>query len=150
MAGDVQPVKVLCCWDVQGAVREPVSGIKLYKWVSGAWQHVSDNAEPEFYDANDWSDQTAEDEKNWYLSIPVADIDTRADASLEHQADVLQQRVSFKLPNGSMWSLRFPTARLTTIFVKELEVRALTKRFGHLLLLHAHPESGASNSKCAV
>jgi hypothetical protein len=106
---------------VQGPTGGPVTGIKLYKYVNGAWQHISDNANPGCYDATEGKAKR----RDWYLEINVADIDTRADESLDYLADLSQQRVTFQLPDATLWSLRFPTVELLKAFVKELKVRCL-------------------------
>jgi hypothetical protein len=86
----------------------PVTGIKLYKLVDGAWQHISENANPNVYDANEdksTGKKTGKSGKkkkpDWHLAIDIADINTRADASLDYLADLGQQRVAFQLPDAS-------------------------------------------------
>jgi hypothetical protein len=97
------------------------AGVKLYKFEQGAWQLHSAVVQPHFYNSN----KDKEDAKaDWQLVIDEADIETRADATLEYLVQFDQHRVTFKVPaTQGLWSLKLPSLASVKQFVETLQVQ---------------------------
>lgn len=97
-------------------------GVKLYTFVQGAWQLHSATVQPHFYNSNEGQQDAQAD---WQLEIDEADIETRADATLEYLVQFDQNRVTFKVPETQgFWSLKFPSLASVKQFVETLQVQS--------------------------
>jgi hypothetical protein len=107
-----------------------VQGVRLYKFVTagaqGEWRSMSNNAQPEFYDANEDSNKKKAD---WFLEISSGDIDTRVDSALKYDTSARDKRITFHA-HGAIWALRFPSTEVARVFFQELEDKMFFNTFG--------------------
>ena len=104
--------------------------MRLFKFVTagtqGEWRQMSNNAQPEFYDANEDSNKKKAD---YYLEISSGDIDVRVDGALKYDTSVKDKRITFHV-NGAIWALRFPSTEVAKLFFQELDDKMFFNTFG--------------------
>jgi hypothetical protein len=107
-----------------------VQGVRLYKFVTagaqGEWRSMSNDAQPEFYDANEDSNKKKAD---WFLEIIPGNVDTRVDGALKYETSARDKRITLHA-HGAIWALRFPSAEAARVFFQELEDKMFFNTFG--------------------
>ncbi|GBF92192.1 hypothetical protein Rsub_05274 [Raphidocelis subcapitata] len=115
------------------APAEGPPGVKLFEFVKAAsgaasWSLLTSHAAPRFYDANGDS-TSARAKPEWMLEIDAADIDARADESLQYVADRGAKRVTFAA-GGRLFALRFPGEEGFSDFMEKLDSHVFANTYG--------------------
>jgi len=117
--------------DNAAAAKQPAErGCKLFHFVSagsgGAWEVITSNASPRFYNANEDTGKKAYD---WHLEIDGSDVDVRVDQELGYVMDMPGRRLTFSA-EGVIYALRFGNEEQFRQFMELLNDYAFSNTYG--------------------